>query len=56
MAIPEDSSERLIRLHGHPFVWLMGQLIQYLLRPQVWLSEFIEKKSKAFMFQTPIVG
>jgi glycoprotein 6-alpha-L-fucosyltransferase len=56
MAIPEDLSERLIHLHGYPFVWFMGQLIKYLLRPQSWLSEFMEKKYEAIKFQTPIVG
>jgi len=56
MAIPEDLSERLIHLHGHPFVWFMGQLIKYLLRPQPWLSEFMEKKHEAIKFQTSIVG
>jgi glycoprotein 6-alpha-L-fucosyltransferase len=56
MAIPEDISERLIRLHGNPFVWFTGQLIEYLLRPQAWLTEFIEKKYEAIQFQTPIVG
>lgn len=56
MAIPEDLSESLIRLHGQPFVWFIGQLIKYLLRPQPWLKEFIEEKTKEFVFQTPIVG
>jgi glycoprotein 6-alpha-L-fucosyltransferase len=56
MAIPEDISERLIRLHGNPFVWFTGQLMKYLLRPQGWLSEFLEKKYAEIKFQTPIVG
>lgn len=56
MAIPEDISERLIRLHGNPFVWFTGQLMKYLLRPQQWLMEFIEKKSEDIKFVTPIVG
>ncbi|CAF4932014.1 unnamed protein product [Rotaria sp. Silwood1] len=56
MAIPEDISERLIRLHGNPFVWFTGQLMKYLLRPQEWLIEFIEKKYNSIKFQTPIVG
>ncbi len=44
MSIREDLSERLIRLHGNPFVWFTGQLIKYLLRPQTWLSELMDKK------------
>jgi glycoprotein 6-alpha-L-fucosyltransferase len=56
MAIPEDLSERLIRLHGNPFVWFTGQLIKYFLRPQPWLRELMEQKYQAINFQTPIVG
>ena len=56
MAIPEDISERLIRLHGNPFVWFTGQLMKYLLRPHAWLTEFLEKKYEEIKFQTPIVG
>ncbi|CAF3674670.1 unnamed protein product [Adineta steineri] len=56
MAIPEDLSERLIRLHGNPFVWFTGQLMKYLLRPQPWLTELLEKKYADIKFQTPIVG
>lgn len=56
MAIPEDIAERLIRLHGNPFVWFTGQLMQYLLRPQAWLKEFLDTKYKSIEFTTPIVG
>jgi glycoprotein 6-alpha-L-fucosyltransferase len=56
MAIPEDLSERLIRLHGNPFVWFTGQLMKYLLRPQPWLTELMENKYEAIKFETPIVG
>ncbi len=56
MAIPADLSERLIRLHGNPFVWFTGQLMKYLLRPQGWLNEFIDQRYAESKFQTPIVG
>ncbi|CAF1085262.1 unnamed protein product [Adineta steineri] len=56
MAIPEDVSERLIRLHGNPFVWFTGQLMKYLLRPQAWLTQFLEEKYNTLKFETPIVG
>jgi glycoprotein 6-alpha-L-fucosyltransferase len=55
-AIPEDISQRLIRLHGNPFVWFTGQLMKYLLRPQTWLIEFLENKYQSIKFETPIVG
>jgi len=56
MAVPEDLAERLIRLHGNPFVWFTGQLMKYLLRPQDWLKEFFDKRSQNIKFETPIVG
>ena len=56
MAIPKDISERLIRLHGNPFVWFTGQLMQYLLRPRAWLVEFLQKKHAEIKFETPMVG
>ena len=56
MAVPEDLAERMIRLHGNPFVWFTGQLMKYMLRPQSWLTEFMEKKYEAIKFETPIVG
>ena len=56
MAIPKDIAERLIRLHGNPFVWFTGQLMKYLLRPRTWLVEFFEKKSTEIKFETPVVG
>ncbi|CAF4383577.1 unnamed protein product, partial [Rotaria socialis] len=56
MAVPEDIAERLIRLHGNPFVWFTGQLMKYLLRPQPWLKEFMEKKYESIKFEVPIVG
>ena len=56
MSIPEDLAKKLIRLHGNPFVWFTGQLMKYLLRPQPWLGEFLEKKYQSIHFETPIVG
>jgi glycoprotein 6-alpha-L-fucosyltransferase len=56
MAIPKDLYERIIRLHGNPFVWFTGQLMKYFLRPQAWLNEFLKKKYETMKFQRPIVG
>ena len=56
MAIPADLSQRLIHLHGHPFVWFIGQLAKYFLRPQPWLTEFMKKNEDTIHFQRPIVG
>ena len=56
MAIPADIADRLIRLHGNPFAWFTGQLMKYLLRPQDWLQEFMDKKYQAIQFESPMVG
>lgn len=55
-AIPRDLSERLIRLHGHPFVWWLGQFLKYLIRPQPALADDIEETRKRLRFRNPIVG
>lgn len=55
-AVPADIADRLIRLHGHPFVWWMGQFVSYLLRLQPWLVTDIEKMTQKLDFYGPIVG
>lgn len=55
-AIPRDLSERLIRLHGHSFVWWIGQFLKYLIRPQPALADDIEATRKRLHFKNPIVG
>jgi glycoprotein 6-alpha-L-fucosyltransferase len=56
LSVPEDISNRLSKLHGHPFVWWIGQFAKYLFRfaPQVQ-KEINAKKSK-LGFKHPIVG
>eukprot|EP00057_Strongylocentrotus_purpuratus_P016641 XP_011671115.1 PREDICTED: alpha-(1,6)-fucosyltransferase [Strongylocentrotus purpuratus] len=56
LAIPEDISQRLMRIHGHPIVWWMGQIMTYIQRPQPALQEDIDKMSQALGFTNPIVG
>jgi len=55
-AIPADIAPRLVRLHGHPFVWWVGQFIKYLFRPQPWLQEDIKLMKEKLGFKNPIVG
>lgn len=54
--IPQDLSERLIRLHGHPGVWWMGQLFKYLLRPNDVLEGILKEKESIMDFKNPIAG
>lgn len=56
LSIPEDISERLIRLHGNPAVWWLGQLVKYLTRPQEQLLQDLEHVRQKLGFLSPIVG
>ncbi|XP_071509730.1 alpha-(1,6)-fucosyltransferase-like [Diadema antillarum] len=56
LAIPEDLSARLMRLHSHPIVWWMGQIMTYIQRPQPALEEDIQKMTGLLGFENPIVG
>jgi Alpha-(1,6)-fucosyltransferase N- and catalytic domains len=56
LAVPRDLAPRLARLHGHPFVWWMGQLIAYVMRPQDSLAALLEETAQVLGFQNPVVG
>ncbi|XP_052832335.1 alpha-(1,6)-fucosyltransferase [Octopus bimaculoides] len=56
LAIPEDLAPRLLRLHGDPAVWWIGQFVRYLVRPQPALEKDINDTKKRLGFQNPIVG
>nr|CAG4645426.1 EOG090X03KK [Lynceus sp. MCZ IZ 141354] len=56
LAIPKDISERLMRLHGDPSVWWIGQFMKYLLRYQPDTQKFVDEAGANFGFQKPIVG
>jgi len=55
-AIPSSIADRLVRLHGHPFVWWLGQLLFYILRPQLSLLADIRHTTAKIGFKGPIVG
>ena len=56
MAVPQDLSERLSRLHGHPFVWWIGQFAKYLFRYAPDVQKEIKAKKEKLGFKNPIVG
>ena len=56
LAIPKDISERLIRLHGNPAAWWIGQFLKYMLKPQPKTSEMLQSMTDSLGFQKPIVG
>ncbi|KAG4072633.1 hypothetical protein HA402_004722 [Bradysia odoriphaga] len=54
--IPEDLAPRLIRLHGDPFPWWVGQFLKYLLRMQPQTNNMLDARLKQLGFTKPIVG
>ncbi|CAH1263842.1 FUT8 [Branchiostoma lanceolatum] len=56
LGIPEDLSDRLLRLHGNPSVWFIAQFVLYLQRYQPYLQQDIEETAQKLGFQHPIVG
>ena len=55
-AIPEDLSDRIIRLHGDPVVWWISQFVKYLLRPQNSTAQFLSDLEVTNDLSNPIVG
>ncbi|KXJ29841.1 alpha-(1,6)-fucosyltransferase [Exaiptasia diaphana] len=56
LAVPEDLSNRLSTMHGHPFVWWIGQFAKYLFRYAPEVQKEIDAKKAKLGFQHPIVG
>jgi len=56
LAIPDELYDRLLRLHGNPPVWWIGQFIRYLWRPQPWLKQELMETEAKIDFKSPIVG
>ena len=42
-AIPKDLADRIIRLHGDPVVWWVGQFLKYILRPKDNTLQYLEQ-------------
>lgn len=55
-AFPRDIADRLMRFHGNPMVWWIGQLTKYLTRPNANMTEYFEKEQSLLRFKHPIVG
>lgn len=54
--IPADIAPRLEKLHGHPLVWWVGQVLKFLMRPQDDISKVLEEAKNKLGFKKPIVG
>lgn len=55
-AIPNDLAHRLLRVHGDPAAWWLGQFVKYALRYQPRTKAIIEGAIKTLNFRSPIVG
>ena len=56
MAVPSDLIDRLKVFHGYPFVWFVGQFLQYLMRPSPQLKRFLDERRTHLNISHPIVG
>lgn len=56
LAIPADLAPRLMRVHGDPAAWWIGQFVKYLLRFQPPTQAMIDKGIEKLQFRGPIVG
>lgn len=56
LAIPADLAPRLMKLHGDPIAWWIGQLLLYVLKPQPETAEMLENGRQKLGFKRPIVG
>ncbi|XP_055612862.1 alpha-(1,6)-fucosyltransferase [Uranotaenia lowii] len=56
LAIPADLAPRLMKLHGDPIVWWIGQFLKYLLKPTGETRQMLENGIEKLGFRKPIVG
>jgi glycoprotein 6-alpha-L-fucosyltransferase len=56
LAIPADLAPRLMKLHGDPIAWWIGQFLKFVLKPQPETKDLIENSIKKLGFKKPIVG
>jgi len=56
LGIPQDLAPRLLRIHGNPSVWWVGQFTRYVMRPQDWLQKDLNDFEQKLRFKKPIVG
>ncbi|XP_015587832.1 alpha-(1,6)-fucosyltransferase isoform X2 [Cephus cinctus] len=55
-SVPADLAHRLERLHGHPLVWWVGQVLKYLMRPHDNTKTLLDYSKEKLGFKKPIVG
>ncbi|KAL3873263.1 hypothetical protein ACJMK2_036400 [Sinanodonta woodiana] len=56
LAVPDDIADRLLRFHGDPPAWWIGQFVKYLFKFQPSTQKAIEEGIKKLNWTTPIAG
>ena len=56
LAIPADLAPELTTFHGDPPVWWIGQMVQYLFRPNTITKKLIDSSMERLGFKNTIVG
>lgn len=56
LSIPADLAPRLMRSHGDPIAWWIGQFLKYILKPQPHTQELLDNGREKLGFKGPIVG
>ncbi|CAG2102887.1 unnamed protein product [Medioppia subpectinata] len=56
LVIPQQIADPLIRQSGEPFIWFIGNVLKYMLRPSDQLSQFMDTFKRDNQFSHPIVG
>lgn len=56
LSVPADLAPRLMKIHGDPIVWWVGQFLKFLLRPHPNTEEMLKIGIEKLGFQRPIVG
>lgn len=51
LAIPQDLAPRLVKLHGDPIAWWIGQLLLYILKPQPDIMRMLENGKNKLGFK-----
>ncbi|XP_054166656.1 alpha-(1,6)-fucosyltransferase-like [Oppia nitens] len=56
LVIPEQIADVVIRQSGEPFIWFIGQVLNYIMRPSNKMTEYLHKFKRDNSIAHPIVG
>ena len=56
LAVPIDLVDRIMRLHGNPAAWWIGQFLKYMFKQQKKTADFLDGIKSKLDFKGPIVG